>query len=146
MECIYFVHPYKYDADGGTFISTTFTNNRGSFSMVGVECANGQSGSVCTYADQHCAGWRKIVSDPAVFLRIPSAETLHPNGRVETTGAGKAKNPCHVEVFDVEDDEWQQVFESIDISDLEICDGGTSRQITTTEFFEIKARYESNLK
>ena len=138
MDCIYLLHPRKYDELGKTFPRDAFRNNGGSFSVIDGACA-GRS-TICAYIRRFYSQWTRITSNPAVFLRFDSAR-LPAKRRLKD--AGKEHNPCHVEVFDLEDEELGQVFENTTISQLEVCHSGVSEPIEEREFLEIKARYEA---
>lgn len=98
MECIHLIHPWKYDAKGGQFITDAFTNNQGSLSILEIACTGPQT--VCAYVNRFCSTWRRITSNPPVFWRFDT-DALPLDRRVEATGA--EDNPCHYDVHDLDD-------------------------------------------
>src|ERR1700688_4356145 len=134
MESVHLIHPRKYDVKGGTFIRDAFANNRGSLSIIDEECAEQTSGSVCAYIRIHYGRLPGVASNPPVFWRFDTSSLHAPHRLVDATNV---RDPCQYVVEGLTDEQLWQSFENVDISNLEICENGTTRKLTLLDIKEI---------
>ena len=112
------------------FTSLAFkpSSSDGLISLFDRDCAIRTNGTVCNHIK---AIHSKLSGEPPIFWEF-SPEIL-PEG-VEVLSSGNPDDPCHSHVSGLDDKASRRLFKTIQLSEFQVCENGTSRHVTADDF------------
>jgi hypothetical protein len=97
-------------------------------SIVGADCANQVSGSICNHIRDR-PEYEYAHYEPPIFWLFDSAQILPLEAKIDQKGT----DPCHYEVTDVSNNRLWNIFKAHHWSEFSICTNGQSRPLQQTD-------------